>query len=269
MCGLTGMIFGEFHRSDSDYKRLCEIFTEAFYLSEERGYHASGVSTLSLDGKHFLHKSPIPPSVMVTMDIYNKVLSGVCDSTTILMGHSRWKTVGTELDNANNQPIVAGPIIGTHNGTIKNHNILFKSFQFKRFAEVDSEVLFRMAESSLQEGIIQTSCFNKFLSYCIGSLSFVFVSKTDPKNVYLYHGDKPLFLYYNRDLQVLFYSSSNRYIESSIFGSTGWEPLYFPENKMYQTNYSDFTHIISESFFYQRGCRNTTQLMLPYFKNVI
>ena len=107
-------------------------------------------------------------------------------------------------------------------------------------------------------------------------MSCVYVSKTDPQSVYLFHGDKPLFLFYNKRLQVLIYSSSDKYIRDSIRGSDGWELIYFPENKMYQTNYSDFSNIVSETFFYNREtlksvCKSTTdkQLMLPYYRKVI
>ena len=276
MCGLTGIIFGKSSRTKEDYEELCDIFTDAFLFSEERGYHASGIVTLSVDGNHRLYKLPMPPSKMVELDGYNKILKSVNNKTTILMGHSRWKTVGSEFNNVNNQPIIAGPIIGTHNGTIRNHNFLFRDFQFKRFAEVDSEILFRMAEASLSDGVIQTSTFQNYISHCCGSLSCVYVSKTDPQSVYLFHGDKPLFLFYNKRLQVLIYSSSDKYIRDSIRGSDGWELIYFPENKMYQTNYSDFSNIVSETFFYNREtlksvCKSTTdkQLMLPYYRKVI
>lgn len=253
MCGLTGLIFGKKKRSKEEYEFLMDIFTTAFLFSEERGHHASGITRMSIDGKYKLYKLPVSPSRMIDVSTYNDIIDHVDDDTTILMGHSRWKTVGSEFKNYNNQPILAGSILGTHNGTISNYNSLFQIYQFKRFAEVDSEILFRMADASLQDGIIHTGNLNNYLSKCRGSLSFVFVSKTDPGSVYLYHGDKPLFLYYNPALQVLFYSSSKKYIEDSLADSRGWVSITFPENKMYQTTYSDFTNIISENFFFIRN----------------
>lgn len=253
MCGLTGVIFGKQKRSQAELETLKDIFTTMFIFSEERGRHASGIATLSTNGKHSLYKLPVPPSRMISLTKYNEILDNINDKTTILMGHSRWKTVGTEYNNNNNQPIVSGPIIGEHNGTISNHKELFKTFQFKRFAEVDSEILFRMAEASLQDGVIQTSTFSNYVSHCQGSLSCVYVSKTDPESVYLYHGDKPLFLYYHPGMQVLIYSSARQYIEEALDGDSGWIPITFPENKMYQTNYKDFRNIVSEPFFYRRN----------------
>ena len=249
MCGLTGIIFGKKQRNEEELDTLKDIFTTMFILSEERGHHASGIVSLSTTGKHNLYKLPIPPSAMINQERYEDIVEGIDDTTTILMGHSRWRTVGTEFNNRNNQPIVAGSIIGSHNGTVCNHKQLFQYFQFPRFAEVDSEILFRMADASLQDGVVQTSTYRDYLTYCDGSLSCVFVSKTDPESVYLFHGDKPLFLYYNPEMQVLIYSSSKKYIESAIDEDPGWLHISFPEYRMYQTCFSDFGNIISEPFF--------------------
>ena len=253
MCGLTGVIFGNKKRSEKELETIRDIFTTMFIFSEERGHHASGIATLDIKGKSKLYKLPVPPSRMVSLDKYNEILYSIGDKTTILMGHSRWKTVGSEYNNNNNQPLISGPIIGEHNGTISNHNSLFRTYQFKRFAEVDSEILFRMAEASLKDGVIQTATFNSYISQCQGSLSCVYVSKTDPTSVYLFHGDKPLFLYYNPSMQVLIYSSAKQYIEEALDGDDGWSSITFPENKMYQTNFKDFKNIIAEPFFFRRN----------------
>ena len=65
--------------------------------------------------------------------------------TTLLLGHTRRCTRGDEKINENNRSIRAGNILGTHNGTIYNANTLFRRFELHRFAEVDSELLFRLA----------------------------------------------------------------------------------------------------------------------------
>jgi glucosamine 6-phosphate synthetase-like amidotransferase/phosphosugar isomerase protein len=42
------------------------------------------------------------------------------------MGHTRWRTRGSETNSRNNHPIRAGIITGTHNGTIYNADYLFR-----------------------------------------------------------------------------------------------------------------------------------------------
>lgn len=253
MCGLTGVIFGKKTRTQDDYEEIKEIFTTLFILSEQRGHHASGLSTLSVEGKTHLYKLPVPPTRMASLSGFKKTLDHVGDRTTLLIGHSRWKTVGSEYNNNNNQPIISGSILGTHNGTIINANTLFAHYRLKRIAEVDSELLFRMADASLQNGVLNTVAYKKYLAECRGDLSCVFASKADPKCVYLFKGSRPLFLYYNPRLQVIIYSSSESYIEASIVESDGWVSLRMPENTMYQTCYDDFNQVVSDSFTFQRN----------------
>ena len=253
MCGLTGVIFGQKKRTKKDFKEIKQIFTSMFIFSEQRGHHASGVATLDLDGNINLYKIPLPPTRTVEVSGFNKVLDTVTNKTTLMIGHSRWKTVGTEYNNYNNQPIVSGSILGTHNGTIRNATSLFRLYQFKRLAEVDSEILFRMADASLQEGYLNTNTYKRFLSDCEGNLSFVLSSKSDPTCVYLFKGDKPLYLYYNPRLQVIIYSSSDKYIQDSIYDSNGWVPLRMKENTMYQTCFDDFKNIVSDTFTYHQN----------------
>lgn len=253
MCGLTGVIFGQKKRTKKDYKEIKQIFTSMFIFSEQRGHHASGLATLDTEGKTTLYKIPLPPTRMTTVSGFNRVLDTLSNKTTLLIGHSRWKTVGTEFNNNNNQPLISGNILGTHNGTIQNASKLFKQYQFKRLAEVDSEILFRMADASLQDGVINTQTYKNYLSECQGNLSCVFASKTDPECVYLFKGDKPLFLYYNARLQVIIYSSNEKYILDSIEDSEGWVPLKMGEKRMYQTCFSDFKNVISDTFTYQQN----------------
>ena len=253
MCGLTGVIFGQKKRSLSEYSEIKEIFTSLFILSEQRGRHASGLATLDTTGKTHLYKLPVPPTRMVNLAGFEKVLNTIGNNTTLLIGHSRWKTVGSEYNNNNNQPIISGSILGTHNGTISNATELFKRYQFKRLAEVDSEVLFRMADASIQEGVLNTNTYKNYIAECQGDLSCVFASKTDPNCVYLFKGSKPLSLYYNPRLQVIIYSSKETYLEAVIENSDNWSPLKMPENKMYQTCFDDFKNVVSDSFTFIRN----------------
>ena len=267
MCGLTGIIFGKKERSLEDYHELSRLFTSMFILSEQRGHHASGVATLNTRGKASLFKIPVPPTRLVEVEGYNNVLETLNNNTTILMGHSRWKTVGSEYNNYNNQPIIAGSILGTHNGTITNASSLFARNRFKRKAEVDSEILFRMADASIIDGSINATIYKNYIAECHGNLSCVVVSKTDPCNVFLLKGSKPLSLYYNARLQVIAYSSIDGYIKDSV-ETDDWVSLIMPENKMYQTCFDDFNNVVADSFSFVKSIpkpkAKQTQLFLDF-----
>ena len=61
------------------------------------------------------------------------------------MGHTRWPTRGDVRNNFNNHPLRCLDCLGTANGTITNADALFRRFRLRRHAEVDSELIFRLA----------------------------------------------------------------------------------------------------------------------------
>lgn len=248
MCGLTGIIFGKKSRTQKEYQEILTAFTTIFTLSEERGIHASGVALLRKDGMSMLFKRPIRTSLLKETTSFKKVLDVVDDDTTLLMGHSRWKTVGSEKINKNNQPIMTEDILGEHNGTIYNADALFDRFLFHRNAEVDSEVLFRMADRCLERGILNTDKYRNYLSTCRGKLTCVLASRKDPECVYLVKGNNPLALYFNTRLNVFIYSSEEDHIKEAIKDKKDWQCITLPPFHIYQTCYSDFSRIISDSF---------------------
>jgi len=90
-----------------------------------------------------------------------------------LQGHTRWRTRGDERINRNNHPIRAGDVIGTHNGTIYNADRLFRRLRLRRFAEVDSELLFRLADRAFRDETPDLERFKRDLALCRGQITAV------------------------------------------------------------------------------------------------
>ena len=86
----------------------------------------------------FLFKRPVSAGQFVIDKAFHEVMAGIDNRTTVLLGHTRWRTRGDEWINRNNHPVRAGDVIGTHNGTIYNADYLFRRFKLPRFAQVDS-----------------------------------------------------------------------------------------------------------------------------------
>ena len=152
MCGLAGVIFGNKRRRAEEREYLAWLFTRLLLLSEERGPHATGAAWLDIDGCHRLFKRPVPAERFVMDKAFAELLAGINNRATLLLGHTRWRTRGDERVNSNNHPIRAGEVIGTHNGTIYNADYLFRRWKMRRFAEVDSEILFRLAANAARDG---------------------------------------------------------------------------------------------------------------------
>lgn len=180
MCGQVGIIFGTKRRQQKEIDHFTSIFTDLLILSEKRGRHATGVVTLNRHSRHNLYKQAVSAHDFVGHSGYRKVLRGVDNRTTILMGHTRWQTRGDAGNNLNNHPIKTEYTIGTHNGTIINADYLFWRYGLPREAEVDSEVIFRIADSVLCQSTYDVPRLIERLSLCQGEMSAVMTSKTDP-----------------------------------------------------------------------------------------
>ena len=113
MCGQVGIIFGKKRRRIVEREYLNEVFIRMLLCSEERGPHASGMAWLRTDGEYRLFKRPIRAHRLVVEPTFAELMTEVDNQTTILMGHTRWRTRGSETNSRNNHPIRAGNIIGT------------------------------------------------------------------------------------------------------------------------------------------------------------
>jgi amidophosphoribosyltransferase len=226
MCGLAGLILGERQRTAAELKHLTSLFTRLLVISRQRGPHATGVAWLNHDGQHRLFKRPMPAEEFVEHKSYPLVLAGVDSRTTVLLGHTRWRTRGDEHINRNNHPIRAGHVIGTHNGTIYNADDLFRRYRLSRFADVDSEVLFRMAAKNItRDGNIDIAQFMTRLRQCRGPIAAVLASRSDPRTVLMLRGNNPLKLRWNPRACVILYASDTSYLNAVLARERGWREL--------------------------------------------
>ncbi len=228
MCGQAGIILGQKRRRAEERDHLAWLFTQLLVFNEPRGPHATGVAWLKRDGEHRLFKRPVPASQFVSDKAFHEVLSGVDNRTTLLLGHTRWRTRGDEQINENNHPIRAGDILGTHNGTIYNANYLFRRFKLRRFAEVDSELLCRLAGRAARGGPIDTVRLKDRLRFCRGQMAAVLASRLDPETVLVLKGNKPLELRFHARHRAVLYASDPAYLDAALDGERGWHELAVP-----------------------------------------
>lgn len=223
MCGQVGMIFGSRERSQEDLDYLKWLFVWTLLVHEKRGPHATGVAWLKRGGEHSILKSPMRASHFGNTSEFREFFGSIDSDVTWLAGHTRWQTRGDASNNANNHPIRAGNVIGTHNGTVLNADYLFERFDLPRHAEVDSEIIFRLADSTLHDGRIDVPAFKSRLALCRGLISAVLASKSDPEAVVVIKGNKPLTLRYSARLDVLFYASEASFLDVVLAGMESWK----------------------------------------------
>lgn len=263
MCGQLGVIYGTRERQPEERRYLKWTFAYLLLLSENRGPYATGISWLKVDGSHSIFKRPLSATKFAKEKRLLRAISEVDNNTTWLAGHTRWPTRGSHLDNRNNQPVlVGGRLIGTHNGTITNADELFERLDLPRFAEVDSEVIFRMADATLCDGRIGLAAFKKHLSICQGLISAVVASKLDPKTVVIIKGNKPLELRYHPEYRAVAYASDPAYLDVALARDTGWQEIRTKPMTIMTFHCDDIPHFSCESF---RLARNTDRSCFQRF----
>lgn len=233
-------------RDERDYLR--EVFIRMLLHSEERGPHASGLAWLKTDGNHRIFKRPMRAHELVYEKPFQELLGQVDNETTVLMGHTRWRTRGNEFNNRNNHPIRAGIVIGTHNGTIYNADYLFRRLGLPRYAEVDSELIFRLADRFAPEGPIDQEGLKKALALCRGQMSAVLASRLDPGTITVLKGNKPLCLRIHRQHRVVLYASDDTFIDFAVDNEKGWRELEVPPMTMLTIRHADVRAIENSEF---------------------
>ena len=183
------------------------MFTALLQYNERRGKDATGIFIAEKDGIGKILKAPVSAMHLTESTEYQEAVQSISNKTVALVGHTRWKTVGTPMVNVNNHPIQTQFCIGTHNGTITNHEALFRIHDWERTGQVDSEAIFRCADSCIHDGKLDMEEFSKKLKEFSGTMSFILSNRQEANTVYIGIGNMPLCLRYNSSLRCLCYSS--------------------------------------------------------------
>ncbi len=212
MCGLVGTLLHPRPRSPEAWQTIREATTGNLQANEERGREAAGIAVIQRDGRYHIFKQPVTASSLIVMEGYRETLERVNEETVCILGHTRMPTKGSRWRNVNNHPLLAGHVIGIHNGVISNDDELFATLGLCRCGEVDSEIIFR-----LQDGIDPQRENGRYLPRVSermrllgGRFATLSVDLRQPTRLLALKHLQPLCIHYERSLTALFFSS--RYI---------------------------------------------------------
>ena len=226
MCGQAGLILASNgRRNEEKLAHLRDVFTRLLALNQFRGEHATGIASVNVDGSYRLLKRPIKASEFVCFDEYRNHMNELSNKTTLIMGHARLATVGSIENTGNCHPIKSGCCLATANGTIFNADELFKKLKLRRFAEVDSELIARLADKHAPDGEILVRNFVHSLRLCRGQISAVVASFMDPCKVIILKGNRPLSLRYSAKYRAIIYSSDELHLDIVLDTDGDWKPL--------------------------------------------
>lgn len=185
MCGIFGLVVHE----NADYTSAFvkkTLWTLAS-LSESRGKDSSGLVFRNKAEKQMqvfkgaitLHELLNSPEVK---DQIHKVL-GVSkhgaakhsQTSFAVMGHSRLVTNGSQINDANNQPVVKDGIIGIHNGIIVNENELWsRHYDLRKSFEIDTEVMLALIRKYIQSEKDVATAVSKTVIEIFGTVATAF-----------------------------------------------------------------------------------------------
>jgi len=225
MCGQVGFILGKKKRSAEDWTEITRNFLYLMVYSETQGPHATGMAMIRDDGSFSLFKRPGRAHRIIVKPEFIKALGKLDSRATLLMGHTRYRTRGSEKRNRNNHPLRAGSVLGTHNGTILNADELFTEFDLPRYTEVDSELLVRLADHHSEGGPIAINGLLERISRCRGQISAIISTIQDPERVLVFKGNRPLTLWYHKEKRIIAYASQEKWLEVALEEQMDWVPI--------------------------------------------
>jgi len=245
MCGIVGVLaFGE----SKDYKEekirqeaMMFFGTELLLLTQSRGKDATGVASLFADGKFYGFKMGVPSPDFVSryggkntdydgfLKIWRENFMKRKKVAKSFIGHCRKTSVGLASDNANNHPVVVGDtIIGVHNGTLENHNIIFQMLKCKRDGDVDSEAIMQLIYYLTKEGtepftldVLKETCMR-----LQGSYSCIVLNSNSPNQVATFRDSRPAEGAIIRPLNIALIASDDDFLKTVLFRYQKMARLY-------------------------------------------
>ena len=205
MCG----IFGVITKAESNYDNLFlkNSLKKLAMLSETRGRDSSGLCTLNnTDNSFHVVKGPIPANQLLKRSKVKKDINQIFSKENnnmlkLAFGHARLVTNGTQLEDANNQPVIKDGIICIHNGIVVNVDDLWSNYKkLNREYEIDTEVIPALVRMELNEvKSVECSVVNS-IEKVFGTASIAmtftdiekFVLATNNGSLYILHNNKDI-----------------------------------------------------------------------------
>ena len=230
MCGIVGAMAFEGldpKMEDSRQEALIYLMTEILQQSQSRGKEATGISTLFKDGIFTGQKMGISSPEFIarfggTKDDFEGYLDGwrrQSQPAAISIAHCRKSSVGNSWDNVNNHPIKVGEIVGIHNGTLKNHNIILKNLGGKRDGVVDSEAIMRLVHHYSENGKLPftVDMIQEVVARLERQYACLIYSGNNPYQMVTFRDMRPMVYALIRPLKTVIVASERSFLENAFF----------------------------------------------------
>jgi len=244
MCGIVGaMALGKLAERPEKIRQESMIFltTELLQLTQARGTDATGTSILFNDGNFMGLKMGISSPEFISrfggsktdFEGFLKLWRENEYPVKTYLGHCRKTSVGSAIDNNNNHPIKVGNIVGIHNGTLTNHDVIFERLECKRDGDVDSEAIMRLLSFYSKKGTIPFT-IEMIKEVCLrlqGTYSVVAYNADSPEQMTTFRDGKPAVVALIRSLNLLLIASEESYIKQALYRYNKHSKLYLSRIK--------------------------------------
>lgn len=203
MCCLFG-IHDYGHRLS--VRQRAAILAALATASEARGTDATGIA-YNTGGKLCIFKRPLPGHLMWFR---------VPREATVISGHTRASTQGSEKRNRNNHPF-PGKVGDTvfalaHNGVLYNDQTLRQNKKLPATnVETDSYIAVQLLEAA---GELNFNGLRKMAEPLKGSFTFTILSAQD--DLYFVKGDNPMCIYHYPHLGLYLYASTEEILRTAL-----------------------------------------------------
>ncbi len=199
MCCLFGIIDYGKNLSVSQKEHILTVLSKECEL---RGVDATGIAYNGQEKLH-IYKRPLPA---------HKMRFHVMPDTTIIMGHTRMTTQGSELKNRNNHPFRGKTFALAHNGIIENDRELRKSENLPPTdIETDSYIAVQLLERSDSLNFDSLRDMAELLS---GTFTITVLDDCD--NLYFIRGSNPMCLYHWESRGLYLYASTEEILLGAL-----------------------------------------------------
>lgn len=240
MCGIVGVLaFGQMADKKEEKARqfaMRFLGTELLKLTQERGRDATGVATLFDNGDYMGLKMGIPSEDFAArfgetekdfqgyMNIWRRKKA----AARVFLGHCRKSSVGNSDDNKNNHPIKVGDIIGIHNGTLTNHDEIFKKLKCGRDGTVDSEAIFRLLHHYTNNGTdpFTIEGLTEVCNRLSGPYAVLAFSGNNPFQVPALRATRPMEFCTIRPLKIVLIASEQKFLRRALYRYNQQAALY-------------------------------------------
>lgn len=233
MCGLFGVV--AYNQLDTEViKGLVKALGKA---SEERGVDAGGVSYLDNKTNKLMfvkNSGAISKNGSLDQMFY----------TSTVMGHTRFGTGASALQNFNNHPFPSTlkKYVMSHNGIITNDFQLETEYALsKTKIETDSYIVVRLIDK-LYQGVLDFKSIGAVSEKLEGTFNLTF---QDPDGLWIVKNNNPLTIMDCHDLGCYIYASTDLILEEALEEYLGQDLAKFLMTRVGQKPFGDFIEIKS------------------------